>query len=220
MFIGHVGVAFAAKRFAPKTSLGTLVFATGFLDLIWPIFLLLGFEHVRIVPGITRVTPFDFYDYPISHSLLAVLGWSLVVALGYFAAHRYQAGAWIVGLGILSHWFLDCIVHRPDLALWPGGSERYGFGLWNSLPATLIVESAVFAIGLWLYLNKTRATDRIGAWALLALVVFLLFAWMGAMFGGAPPNERAVAWGGLALWILPLWAAWADHHRTNRPDPP
>jgi hypothetical protein len=63
MFIGHFGVALAAKRLAPRTSLGLMVFAAEFLDLIWPIFLLLGLEHVRVVPGITKVQPFDFYDY-------------------------------------------------------------------------------------------------------------------------------------------------------------
>ena len=147
MFIGHIGAAFAAKRFAPKTSLGTLVFATGFLDLIWPIFLLLGLEHVRIAPGITRVTPFDFYDYPISHSLLAVVGWSLAVGLAYFALHRYRAGAWMVGLGVLSHWFLDWIVHRPDLPLWPGGTGHYGLGLWNSVPATLPLRAPSSRLG-------------------------------------------------------------------------
>jgi len=138
MFIGHVGAAFAAKRFAPKTSLGTLVFATVFLDLIWPIFLLVGLEHVRIAPGNTRVTPFDFYDYPISHSLLGAVGWSIAVVLGYLAARHYRREAWIVGLSVLSHWILDWVVHRPDLPLWPGGSGRYGLGLWNSLPITLV----------------------------------------------------------------------------------
>jgi hypothetical protein len=39
MFIGHFGVALAAKRWAPRTSLGTLFFAAEFLDLIWPVFL-------------------------------------------------------------------------------------------------------------------------------------------------------------------------------------
>jgi hypothetical protein len=216
MFIGHVGAAFAAKRFAPKTSLGTLIFATGFLDLIWPIFLILGLEHVRITPGITRVTPFDFYDYPISHSLLAVVGWSLAVGLVYFAARRYRIGAWVVALGVLSHWFLDWIVHRPDLALWPGGRGRYGLGLWNSLPVTLVVESTVFAIGLWIYLRETRPTGRVGTGALLSLVIFVVLCWMGALFGPLPPNAKALAWSGLALWLLPPWAAWADRHRTSR----
>jgi hypothetical protein len=216
MFIGHFGAAFAAKRFAPRTSLGTLVFATGFLDLIWPIFLLLGVEHVRIAPGITRVTPFDFYDYPISHSLLAVVGWSLAVGFAYLAIRRYRAGAWMVGLGVLSHWFLDWIVHRPDLPLWPGGTGRYGLGLWNSLPATVAVESLIFAVGVWLYWSDTRTKDRIGTWALFSLLALLVVAWIGAMFGGPPPSVKAMTWGGLSMWLIPLWAAWADRHRASR----
>lgn len=216
MFIGHVGAAFAAKRFAPKTSLGTLVFATGFLDLIWPIFLLLGVEHVRIAPGTTAVSPFDFYDYPISHSLLTVLGWSVAVGLGYFALRRHARGAWVVGVCVLSHWFLDWIVHRPDLPLWPGGAGRYGLGLWNNWAASLSVEIAVFAIGLWLYLRETRAKDRVGNVGLLSFVAFLLVAWAATLLGGAPPSVRALAWSGLMLWLLPLWATWFDRHRTVR----
>ena len=97
MFIGHFGVALAAKKLAPRTSLGTLFFAAQFLDLLWPIFLLLGVEHVRIAPGITRMTPFDFYDYPISHSLVTAAGWSLLVGGIYYAARHRFADASVVG---------------------------------------------------------------------------------------------------------------------------
>jgi len=34
MFIGHYGVALAAKKAAPRTSLGTLIFAAQFLDFL------------------------------------------------------------------------------------------------------------------------------------------------------------------------------------------
>jgi hypothetical protein len=80
MFIGHFGVALGAKRIAPQASLGTLILAAQFLDLLWPVFLLLGWEHVRIAPGITKVSPFDFTDYPLSHSLLMVAGWSVLLS--------------------------------------------------------------------------------------------------------------------------------------------
>ncbi len=80
MFIGHFGVALAGKKATPETSLGTLIFAAQFLDLLWPVFLLLGIEHVEFVPGITRVSPMNFTDYPISHSLLD--GFCLVGAGG------------------------------------------------------------------------------------------------------------------------------------------
>ena len=79
MFIGHIAVGLAAKRVAPRTSLGTLAVAVEFADLLWPIFLLLGWEQVRIVPGMTVVTPLDFVSYPISHSLLADIGLGVIV---------------------------------------------------------------------------------------------------------------------------------------------
>ena len=71
MFIGHFAVAFAGKKVAPKVSLGVLFLAAQFLDVLWPVFVLLGAEHFRIISGITKVSPFDFYDFPISHSLVA-----------------------------------------------------------------------------------------------------------------------------------------------------
>lgn len=81
MFIGHFAVGFGAKSVAPRVSLGTLFLAAQFIDLLWPTLLLLGVEHVRIVPGATVVTPLVFDHYPVSHSLIAVLGWTVLVPL-------------------------------------------------------------------------------------------------------------------------------------------
>src|SRR6202007_32751 len=100
MFIGHFGVALAAKKLTPRTSLGSLFFAAQFLDLLWPILLLAGLEHVRIVAGITRMSPFDFYDYPITHSLLTAAFWSVVVGSGYYLLRRNGRAAWIMGLAV------------------------------------------------------------------------------------------------------------------------
>src|SRR5437899_11326482 len=101
MFIGHFGLGLAAKRLAPRTSLGTLFFAAQFLDLIWPIFLLLGLEHVRFAPGITAVSPLDFYDYPISHSLATALVWSAATGIIYFFFRRYRPAASLAGVLVL-----------------------------------------------------------------------------------------------------------------------
>jgi hypothetical protein len=92
MFIGHFGVALAGKRAAPRTSLGTLILAAEFLDLLWPVFLLFGIEHVEFAPGITRVSPMNFTDYPISHSLLMALVWSLLVGAIYLCPAAGPAG--------------------------------------------------------------------------------------------------------------------------------
>src|SRR4051812_26563634 len=114
MFIGHFALGFAAKRVAPRVSLGTLLLSVGFLDVLWPVFLLLGWEHVRIDPGNTAVTPLDFHDYPISHSLLAATGWALLFGGVYFLLRRSRRESIILAVGVLSHWVLDFFSHRPD----------------------------------------------------------------------------------------------------------
>src|SRR3954467_8291786 len=113
MFIGHFGVAFGAKVVAPKVSLGSLFIAAQFIDLLWPTLLLLGLERVRIAPGITRVTPLDFEYYPISHSLVAVLGWAALVGGGHFLLRRRARAALVLAALVVSHWLRDLLVHRP-----------------------------------------------------------------------------------------------------------
>jgi membrane-bound metal-dependent hydrolase YbcI (DUF457 family) len=215
MFIGHFGLALAAKKLAPRTSLGTLLFATEFADLIWPIFLLLGIEHVRVAPGITRMTPLDFYDYPISHSLLALAVCSAVVGGAYYLFTRYTAGAWAVALGIVSHWFLDVVMHRADMPLWPGG-PRIGIGLWNSWTAGIAVEILTFTVGIWMYRDFTRPKDAVGRYAVWGLMTLVLFVWIGSLVSGPPPTEKVVACGALSMWIAVPWGWWADKHREIR----
>jgi hypothetical protein len=214
MFIGHFGVAFAAKRVAPETSLGTLILAAQLLDFLWPFFLLLGIEHVRIAPGITRVSPLDFTDYPISHSLLMAVVWAAVFGAIYYALRRNMRSSWVVGAAVLSHWVLDFIVHRPDLQLYPGASARFGLSLWNSWMATIAAEVFCFGAGLWIYLVCTRARDNAGRYGFWALAAFLFFGWVSTLFAGAPPNVTALAWGGIAMWLTVPWGWWADRHRT------
>src|SRR5580704_6715491 len=100
------------------------------LDLLWPLFLLAGWEQVRIDPGNTAFTPLDFVSYPYSHSLAMSVVWGILFALLYWGATRYVAGAVVIGFGVVSHWILDFVTHRPDLPLYPGGTARVGLGLW------------------------------------------------------------------------------------------
>lgn len=215
MFLGHFGVALAAKKAAPGTSLGTLVLATQFADLLWPIFLLLGWERVRIEPGIMRLSALDFTSYPISHSLLAQVAWGALLALIYFAVKRKAKTAVLLGTCVVSHWFLDWVVHRADLPLTPWSDRRSGLGLWNSLPATVALEIGLLAIGLVFYLRATRARDRTGNIALWSFLIVLVTLWAGAIFGPPPPNDRVLAWSALLIWLTVPWAAWADRHRED-----
>jgi hypothetical protein len=215
MFIGHAAVALAAKKLAPDVSLGLLLAAATWLDLVWPILILLGVEVVRIDPGNTAFTPLDFVSYPWTHSLLMALAWSVLFALVLSPWVRDRRALAVLGALVFSHWVLDFVSHRPDLPITPGDSPKLGLGLWNSVPATLAVEGALIAAGLWLYLRGTRALDAVGRYAFWSLVVFYLVITIAGLVSPPPPSDRAVAWVGLASWLLPLWAAWADRHRAG-----
>jgi hypothetical protein len=216
LFIGHFGVAFGAKRAANRVSLGTLFLAAQFIDLLWPVLLLLGVERVRISPGITTVTPLEFEYYPISHSLAAVLGWAALVGGGHFLLRRQGRAALVLAALVVSHWFLDLVVHRPDLPLMPGAGRLFGLGAWFSLPLTLAIEVPLFLLGVWLYARSTVAKNGRGSWGLWGLVAFLLAIYAGNLLGDAPPSVAAIAWLGQLQWLLVLWAYWLDRHRAVR----
>lgn len=70
-------------------------------------------------------------DY--THSLVGALGISLVAALVTMLAWGRRNGV-IIGAMVFSHWILDLVVHRSDMAVLPGNSgglPRVGLGLWS-----------------------------------------------------------------------------------------
>lgn len=215
MFIGHFAVALGVKSKRPDISLGTLFAASQFLDLLWPIFLLAGVESVAVKPGITAVAPFDFVNYPISHSLLTVIGWGILFSAGHFALKRNLRNAVIVGLCVVSHWVLDLIVHIPDLPLYPGNSPKVGLGLWNSFVGSQLLETAMFVLGLMMYLRSTRPMGKAGIIGIWSLTVFLLVIHAANLFSPPPTDVTAIAYAGHAQWLLVLWAWWADKRRTG-----
>jgi membrane-bound metal-dependent hydrolase YbcI (DUF457 family) len=214
VFIGHFGAGLAAKRFTPYTSLGTLVVAVQLLDLIWPTFLMLGIERVRIDPGNTRVTPLAFDYYPWTHSLAMAVVWAALAMLAYTVLRRPGRGAWIVAAAVLSHWVLDFVTHRPDLPLWPPHGPLVGLGLWNSLAGTVAAESLSFALGVWLYATHTEASDRVGRYALLAFAFVLPLIYAANLLGPPPPSADAIAVLAQTQWLLVVWAMWIDRHRV------
>jgi hypothetical protein len=220
MFIGHFATAFAAKallkKSAPALSLGTAFLAAQFVDLLWPTLLLMGIERVAIEPGNTAFTPLNFLFYPISHSLVAVVFWASTFAMAYVLIRRNVTAAVTVGFLVLSHWLLDLVTHRPDLPLVPGGRVFVGLGLWNSVAATLIVEFALYALGIWLYTRATVAKNRTGTWALWTLVAFLAVTHLANAFGPPPPSVGAIAVAGHAMWLIVVWGYWIDRNRAVR----
>lgn len=218
MFLAHFALALAAKPAAPRASLGVLFAAAQFPDLLWPFLLLAGVEQVAIAPGDTAFTPLRFISYPISHSLLTVLMWALLWSVAYYVTRGDRRGACAVLLLVASHWFLDAVTHRPDLPLTPWGEARVGLGLWNSVQVSLMLELVTFAAGALLYLRSTAPTDRTGRFAAWALLALLILIQIGTVAGPPPPSAEAVAWVALSLWLVVLWAWWADRHRAPPAD--
>ncbi len=214
MFIGHFAVAFAVKRAAPEVKLGTAILAATWLDVVWPLLVAMGLEVVAIRPGATAFTPFRFISYPYSHSLVAAIAWAALFAWSYRRlGGSLRAAAWLALL-VVSHWFLDLIVHPPDLQLVPEVDIYVGWGLWNSVVGTLLVEGAMFAAGLWLYWSATRARDAIGTWGLWGLVALLLASYAAAAFGPPPSTIMTIVIADIVGTAAALaWAYWVDRHR-------
>ena len=213
MFIGHPATGIASKRVAPRASLGILVLAPMFLDVLWPVFLLLDIEHVRVDPGNTKFVPLDLYDYPWSHSLVMAVVWSVVLGGIYWMMTKRGRESVVIGLLVVSHWFLDLITHGPDMPLYPGG-PKYGLGLWNSVAGTIIVETIMFIAAIVLYTRFTNARDRIGSIGFWIFAGFLALVHVANMVSPPPPdNQRLIAFASLTQLLIPLWAWWVDRHR-------
>ncbi len=216
MFLGHYALGLAAKRVEPRLSLPVLLAAPQVLDLLWPVVVLAGIEHVEVAPGDTAFTPLRFVSYPWSHSLVMAIVWGVAFGAIVRARGASARAAGIVAALVVSHWVLDVASHRPDMPVWPGGGPLLGLGLWRSVPATLVVELGMYAAGVALYARATRSKDRTGTWAYVGLVGFLLAAYVANLLGPPPPSATAVAASALALWLIPLWGVWIERHREAR----
>lgn len=218
MFIGHFGLGLGAKKLTPGISLGTLFIAVQFLDLLWPVFLLLNIEHAAIKPGTGHAQPIDFTHYPISHSLLMVVLWAVLFGSVYWLFKKNIKAAVILGLCVISHWVLDLIVHLPDLPLYPGNdSPLFGFKLWNSFWGTLFLEGSIFIAGIALYIRATAAKNKKGKIGLWILIGLLVLSHAANLLGPPPTNMTVVSWAGNLQWLFVILAFWVDRNRSARP---
>jgi hypothetical protein len=216
MFVGHFGVGLMAKKVDAKPSLGTLFFASQFIDLLWPLFLLLGLERVEIDPGNTAFTPLNFIYYPFTHSFFGVLIWAVLFGSFYYLIRKNIKTAFLMGGLVLSHWVLDLLTHRPDLLLIPGMDIKAGLGLWNSVTLTILIEGAIYVLGIWYYVRITKALNKTGKWAMWGLFAFLSVVYILNVFGPPPPTVESIAYAGLSMWLIVAWAYWIDGNRSTR----
>lgn len=214
MFIGHFALGMAAKKTEPRLSLGAMFLAVQFLDLLWPTLLILGVERVELNTAPDAVIPLNFVHYPISHSLLMAVVWGAAVGGVYWFSKGVGRASVLLGLLLLSHWVLDLFVHIPDLPLYPGDSPLLGFGLWRYKIPVFIVESALFAGGVYLYLNATSPRNKVGTYAFWGLAGFMYLIHLANIFGPPPTDVSSLGWAAQFQWIFVLWAFWVDRNRA------
>ena len=168
-------------------------------------FVLLGIEKMRFVPGITVTNALDLYYMPCTHSLLGALFWSAVTFAIYKIGWRNIAltsAALLVGFAVFSHWLLDLIVHRPDLAIYDD-TLKVGFGLWNYRGIEFVLEIGILLFGAVLYLKRNGAIARkIG---IIIFVAALVLIQTSNTFVRRPPSSDR----GFAITALIFYTVFA-----------
>ncbi len=211
MFTGHYSFSFAGKSAERRIPLWLLFLAAQWIDVMWSIFVLLGIEKVRIVPGITASNALDLYYMPYTHSLLGVLCWS---GLAYFVCQivtslRGVRTGLILAAAVFSHWILDLIVHRPDLALYDSVGKM-GFGLWNYRGAAFALEMAVLLGGAAILYRTASHRGR-----LIGFVIFLAALQVfGTFFFPPPSSDHAAAMTALVSYIVLTLITWLGGIRS------
>ncbi len=214
MFIGHFAIGLLARKKEKQPSLALMYVAVQFLDLLWPILVLLGIESLSIDPGNTKLTHLDFEYYPYSHSLLMAVVWSVLFGGVYYLFGKNRQGAWLLAGLVFSHWILDLITHRPDLPLSPFSETKVGLGLWNYPAIEILLELALFGLGAYLYFKSSCFKRKV---ALGLLVLFLLVVHLMNLYGPPPPDTMAVAWSANLMWLIVLWAWWIEKKPASTP---
>jgi hypothetical protein len=205
LFTGHYSFSFAGKSAERRIPLWLLFLAVQWIDVMWSIFVLMGIEKVRIIPGITASNALDLYYMPYTHSLLGVLCWSLLayVACQLVPSLRGVRTGLILSGAVFSHWILDLIVHRPDLALYDSVGKM-GFGLWNYRGAAFALEMVVLFAGAAMLYRTAAHRGRLAGFVifLAALQVF------GTFFFPPPPSDHVAAITALVSYIVLALMAW------------
>ena len=213
MFIGHWSAAFVAATHPKAPRLPVLFIAAQFIDWLFFLFVLFGFEKMRIVNGLTQVSPLDLYYMPWTHSMVGAIFWAAVFGGGVWLWSKNRIAGLIAGAVVFSHWLLDLLVHQPDLTL-AGGEAKFGLGLWNHAAIEMPLELGITALAIWIYARGSRAIGK--AWAIWMLVAVLAAMQMFNWFSPAPAEMSAAIpiSGLLAYAVATACAWWADRNRA------
>jgi len=154
MYIGHFAIAYVLIRLFPGIPPLVPLIGVSFPDILWPVFVFLGFEKAEINPDSPLQKYVRFTSYPYSHSLAVSFIISCTAGLILASAIDPIAGIVFV-IASASHWFMDAIVHLGDLpVLGSRRDKKVGLGLWNR-PRTAFAIEYIFYASVVLFVMPT-----------------------------------------------------------------
>ncbi|WP_370177388.1 hypothetical protein [Alteriqipengyuania sp.] len=214
MFIGHFAPAFVAAALTPeKPRLGLMFIAAQLVDWAFFAFVQLGIEHMRLSPGITAMNPMDLYHMPYTHSLLGSAAFAAGFALLVWLATRDRLAAALSGAVVLSHWFLDLLVHAPDLTI-AGDPPKLGLGLWRYPAIEMPLELGLTFGALAFFLARTCGPGLPALTLAAVLLVLQGINWFGAQPEEVTPELAFMAAIGFALPTIAAW--WLGRTRVGK----
>lgn len=215
MFVGHYAAAIAAKAIEPRGPLWAYALAAQLVDVGWGALIITGVERVSVDPDLPG-SALVLEHMPYTHSLPAAAGWSVLGALAARLALRLPwAAAVMVGAVVFSHWLLDFLVHRPDLALWFGG-PKVGLSLWNYPVPEQAVEIGLIAMAgaAWAW---SRGRQGLGPVAAPAFIGFLVALQITAMLMPADGDPVGIGTSAIGAFLaVTLAAVFADRPERSR----
>jgi hypothetical protein len=195
--------------------LGLLFIAVQLPDLVYSVTLLTGVEKVSFIAGSNALTSVQYF-YPYSHSLVATLLWSGLVALIVLIAPLKSSlpkskAVLVMATAVLSHFILDAIVHNPDLDLLGNSVYKIGLGLWNYASTSYLVEAIMLIIGLLICLRSVKNEGLKRKFGLPVLSVILLIPNGINTFGPSPTSTLYFAITMLVVYLGAIAAVfWID----------
>ena len=216
MLVGHYAVALIAKRAEPKVSLGTLVLASMSADIIWSACMLFGIEKVAFTVGRGAGHYLKPLNIVFSHSLVMDIVWAALFASAFLFISRCRRCAYIIFIVVISHWFLDVVSHGHDMPIAPGLSETLGFGLWRSIPLTVLVEGGLWTMAIALFVRGDRYLGKARWYGFWIGIAVLTLSWLDNISGPAPKDTTIAAISSLVFFgVSVVWAYWVDRCRAK-----
>ena len=204
MYVGHYAASLALKKYDKKLSLGWLFIGVQLVDILFFPLVLMGIERMNIIENYTATNHFQLEYMPFTHSLLATFVWA---GLGFVVAKQIwkdgKAVSWIIAAAIASHWFVDLLVHTPDLPLWADTSPKLGFGLWNNRDLAFGLEAIFLFIGLYIYLNAINPASNFKKWGMVIFVIVMIAIQASQVY--LPPSildKTTIAISGVASYLV------------------